>query len=224
MGIAKQTTEQATKQSVDFWDRKWIEDSGCLISSWARLAFDWLDIDLTQVKQVLDVGCGERSTSYALDSDVPKHMISLDISSSALRLAKGHNDGPSFEYAQSNATSLPFRKNSFDMVTAFETLTLLGDAYINAIHEMWRVTRGYLLFNVTYNGGMPIGQIGIIQRISLDERETVKLLATLSPRPREADVYALTFDSDWNLREYHHHQWIYSEDDEVARILVMARK
>src|SRR5271157_5151613 len=171
MGITKQKTvdELTANQSAEFWDREWRESPYRMSTLWSGFALDWTNKDLTQIRSVLDVGCGDCSTVCAFDFDgIQRHIICLDISSEALELAKQNNghSNSSFDFVQGSATDIRFPGNSFDMVTSFEMITLLGDAYIGALNEMWRVTRGYLVFNVTYKGFAPQ------ELVSLDERET----------------------------------------------------
>ena len=227
-GKSRTGREPTVEQFASFWNEKWTECSEHMgDSSLPSMAFNLLKIDTTQAKLVLDVGCGEYGTAYAMDRDkISRHIVQLDISTVALKLAKQHgsNNGSTFDYVQSIATKLPFPNNSFDMVTAFETVTLLGKAYPEAIREMWRITRDYMIFNVTYKGPLLTkGRIeGILQLAGFYEDGTRKMLAALSPK--EVRLRTVTVDefANWGVPQYH--QTHYENGDDKMTIIAMARK
>ncbi len=220
--------ELTTKQSViGYWNKEWRENPDELSSPGAFMAFTRLHADLTQVTQVLDVGCGKYGTACDLDyadNQIQKSMVNLDVSSEALMLAKRHKSRSrsTFEYIQGNATQLCFRSASFDMVTTFATISLLGREYIYALQDMWRVTRNYLVFDVTYKGTLPPEQGEPIQRISLDERGIKKALASLSPKPTDVVTHTFTLgelaalDGDGPL--------YYKDQSRKVAIIVLLRK
>jgi SAM-dependent methyltransferase len=174
--------------------------------------------------------------------DAKRHVINLDLSSVALRSArkielqrvkqqqehlkqrkhvkrqKGHKGSASdhkeflSEYVQGSATNLPFRNESFDMVTAFDTIPLLGNAYMYALREMWRVTDNHIIFNVTYKG---MARDGFI---SLDENELADMLAAFSSKPTmQTFTLGEIYDQDLSMR-------ISPGGDKKADIFAMLRK
>jgi ubiquinone/menaquinone biosynthesis C-methylase UbiE len=91
--------------------------------------------EFLQDKVVLEVGCGTGLILQRLKRHC-KDCIGVDLSSGMLSKAKKRG----FDCIQADATSLPFRDESFDCVVCFKVLPHIPDAQ-SAIQEMTRVTK-----------------------------------------------------------------------------------
>lgn len=98
------------------------------------------------VDRVLEVGCGE---GYSAEAVLSKRHFPLlaggDISAPALKEARSRF--PAMHYHVLDATHLPFRDKSVDLVMALEVLEHLRNPQ-NAVSEFRRVSRRYLLLSV----------------------------------------------------------------------------
>lgn len=94
------------------------------------------------VKRILDVGCGDGAITNDLARDWD--VTGVDISAEALK----HVETDSL---QASATDLPLRDRSVDLVLSSEMLEHLSpDDYRQALAEMRRVARRYVLLTVPY--------------------------------------------------------------------------
>ncbi len=102
----------------------------------------------SQGGKVLEVGCGDLSYNW-LDGD---YFIGVDISHNALKKAKEtlKSRKKSAFLVTASATSLPFKDNSFDLVTSIETITLMGEDFFTALKEMKRVSKDKLILTFTH--------------------------------------------------------------------------
>jgi SAM-dependent methyltransferase len=94
------------------------------------------------VGTILDAGCGEGFVSRRLGN---KALIGMDISSSALNIAKQNN--PDAVLVQGSIYDMPFKQESFDLVMATEVLEHLKEPE-KAMLELSRLSRRYCLFSV----------------------------------------------------------------------------
>lgn len=93
-------------------------------------------------KDVLDMGCGEGFVSCSLAS---QGLVGMDISRSALGMARHHN--PEAAFACGDIYGTPFKPGSFDLVVALEVLEHLKEPE-RALIEADRLSRRYCLFSV----------------------------------------------------------------------------
>lgn len=99
-------------------------------------------------KDVLEVGCGcGGGSSYIMKYHKPNSMKGIDIAEKAIDFCNSYysKDGLSFSYG--NAESLPFEKNTFDVVINVESSHCYGymERFLNESYRVLRPT-GYLLF------------------------------------------------------------------------------
>ncbi len=110
-------------------------------------------------QKVLDVGCGTGFTLNTLNN-LGYECTGVDAAVDMVEIARKEN--PDITIHQSDATNLPLKDNTFDMVIAIELLRYLEDSE-KAIYEMFRVlkvggicivtvapllsTHGYAIFN-----------------------------------------------------------------------------
>jgi SAM-dependent methyltransferase len=96
--------------------------------------------------QILDCGCGTGNNLLLLREYGPS--VGIDITMSGLAYAHGRGER---QVARASATSLPFSREQFDLVTSFDVLYAFDDVMErNALDEMYRVLRpgGHLIVNV----------------------------------------------------------------------------
>ena len=110
--------------------------------------------DELPVERVLDVGCGTGHSTVAL---IPyaKSIVGLDSSAEMLAQAPTH---PSIEYRKGYAEALPFRRESFDLVTVSAACHWFD--HERFLHEAARVLRpgGWLVLYKAGSMGRAIGQ------------------------------------------------------------------
>jgi SAM-dependent methyltransferase len=97
----------------------------------------------SDVKSILDVGCGEGTFLNMLMSLGRASMIvGLDVSETALKYVEGQK-------IRASAGRLPFGNGSFDLVTCLETLEhLKQEVFIRTIEEIKRVAKKYIIVSV----------------------------------------------------------------------------
>jgi len=97
----------------------------------------------SDVKSILDVGCGEGTFLNMLRSLGRASMIvGLDVSETALKYVEGQK-------IRASAGKLPFGNGSFDLVTCLETLEhLKQEVFIRAIEEIKRIAKKYIIVSV----------------------------------------------------------------------------
>lgn len=98
-------------------------------------------------RRVLDVGCGSGYGAVEL-SRTARSVTGLDISLDALQFAGAHYTGESLSFIAASASSLPFKSNAFDLVTAYEVIEHLDD-WAELIREARRVLAIDGLFSVS---------------------------------------------------------------------------
>lgn len=78
-------------------------------------------------KIVMDVACGEGYGSHMLIESGAQEVVGIDISSEAINHARKKYKTKKLKFITSNALSLPFKDNTFDIVVSFETIEHLSD-------------------------------------------------------------------------------------------------
>ena len=97
------------------------------------------------ISTILDIGARDNQFKGIMEMD-DYSVTSLDIDPQETLMIKG------------TITSLPFKNNTFDITTAFETLEHLSKKELAlATTEMSRVSRKYMLVSVPYNE-VPLGK------------------------------------------------------------------
>lgn len=114
----------------------------------AQLAVRWLPPD---IESALDVGCGNGILTNQL-TDV-KFVVGIDRSLAALRYVQRYR-------CQADAVHLPFSNETFDLIIAMEVLEhLTFPAFRQALAEMVRVARRYILVTVPYREDRDSGRV-----------------------------------------------------------------
>lgn len=98
------------------------------------------------VKTILDCGCADGYISnYIYSLKRPLYMAAADISEDILRKAKRHY--AYLDFLNASIFHLPFKNDSFDLVSVFETLEHLNSPEA-ALKEIRRAGRRYFIFSV----------------------------------------------------------------------------
>lgn len=91
----------------------------------AEWAIDGIEVEKN--KNILDVGCGGGANIARLLKKYPlANVVGVDYSAIAVRLSQKHNSkaikNGKCKIYKSDVRCLPFRENTFDIITAFETI------------------------------------------------------------------------------------------------------
>jgi len=96
-------------------------------------------------KIILDVASGTGYGSYYLIKNGAKKVIGVDISSDAINYAKNVYKKQNLNFIQGDSINLPFRDESFDVITSFETIEHIKE-YDKFLKECRRVLKNDGLF------------------------------------------------------------------------------
>ncbi len=102
--------------------------------------------DLSQVGSMLDLGCGNGAQTIYFASSVRK-LVGVDVV--PIESSEANVGTKAFDFIKSDAGNLPFGRQSFDLVTAFEVLEHFPDDQL-ALKEVSRILKfsGRCLFSV----------------------------------------------------------------------------
>lgn len=98
------------------------------------------------VRYVLDVGCGDGYLCSILKEKI-EAVSGVDISKTRIKRAKKRFEGIDFKVG--DATALPYKANSFDLVIGVEVLEHVPNLK-KSVKEMTRVSRKFVAFTVPY--------------------------------------------------------------------------
>ncbi|MFQ6618019.1 MAG: class I SAM-dependent methyltransferase [Fidelibacterota bacterium] len=96
---------------------------------------------------VLDVGCGDGVLCSIYKRDWAERVTGIDISSSRISYARDHFD--KIDYFEGDIYSLPFKSNSFELVSCVEVLEHIEDPR-KGLEELARVSASHILVTVPY--------------------------------------------------------------------------
>lgn len=100
------------------------------------------------VQNILDTGCGEGFTLQKLhEKRIGKHLEGIDFSEQAIAIGK--KQFPSLALKTGSIYKLPYKPNTFDLVTCMEVLEHLENPE-KGLQEIIRVSRRYVLFSVPH--------------------------------------------------------------------------
>jgi len=102
-------------------------------------------VETSNVKKILEVGCGEGYIIKHLREKFNVNIIGMDISNDILEIARSMN--PNLKFFLGDIYKLGFKDDSFDMVLILEVLEHLK--YPNrALEEIKRVSKEYVIVSV----------------------------------------------------------------------------
>lgn len=107
-----------------------------------RLAEVFLDfVGVADGEQVLDLGCGTGSLTFALAQRVQyQTIVGVDIAEAYIEHARERTKTPQIELSVGDATAIPLPDNSVDRVLSLLLMTFVADTQA-ALREMRRVAR-----------------------------------------------------------------------------------
>jgi len=98
-------------------------------------------IDLGNVKKVLEVGCGAGVLSSYLAEEYKWKVTGIDLDPEQIeRAKKDHRENRYLEFIEADITKLAFGDNEFDLVLSFDALHHIPD-WDKALNEISRVLR-----------------------------------------------------------------------------------
>jgi ubiquinone/menaquinone biosynthesis C-methylase UbiE len=136
------------------WEKIWKEGKRNLSTD--PLKYLHLLDSCSNKNTILDIGCGDLSSLIvALTSNKEKslsYIVAIDVSENALKRAKkGVREYKlNADLICADCNYLPFKNNSFELVMLMSLLPLLGESYLSAFREGYRVAKENIGFNVTH--------------------------------------------------------------------------
>lgn len=106
-------------------------------------------IDLTNVKKTLEIGCGVGVLSSYLAEKYKWEVTGIDLDSEQIEKARrNYEENKYLRFIKANAIELPFENNEFDLVSSFDVLHHILN-WNKAIKEINRVLKpeGFYIFN-----------------------------------------------------------------------------
>ncbi|NIO05397.1 MAG: methyltransferase domain-containing protein [Proteobacteria bacterium] len=106
-------------------------------------------IDVTRVTKILEIGCGAGAVAAHLASRYPMKVIGTDLDPEMVGMARRYQrESKNLNFAEADATRLPFVDSEFDMVVSLKVIHHVGD-WRGALREVCRVLRpnGFFIFN-----------------------------------------------------------------------------
>jgi len=97
---------------------------------------------------VLDIGCGDGHLCHLFRERGIRNVAGVDISKT--RVAICASQYQECEFKQGSAYDIPYKDNSFDLVTAIEVIEHLEEP-LKALKDIKRVSKKYIMFQVPYN-------------------------------------------------------------------------
>jgi ubiquinone/menaquinone biosynthesis C-methylase UbiE len=210
-----------TAEKQRFWDGEWrkyteMSSTNGPITSWA--------IAKSDLRNILDIGCGDLKFGAVFGKD--RQVVCIDISEVALEKAQEYiarwSIGGSIKLVQADSSEIPLMDNSFDAVISQDTMTLLGNEFQQTLNEMVRVSRDYVVFNVTHIDSRPTNPVEGIELRCFDERMLFDVLDTVPAVVEELRV--MTKQEAYNQGKGIYEQTIIDEGERKWEILAVVRK
>jgi len=96
-------------------------------------------LDVSAGDRVLDVGCGPGNYTRRLAQDAPNGLtVGIDASAAMVSAATKRENSPNIVYARADASALPFRDETFDVVCCVGVIHMTSNP-MDALDEMVRV-------------------------------------------------------------------------------------
>jgi ubiquinone/menaquinone biosynthesis C-methylase UbiE len=98
-------------------------------------------IDISNIKNVLEVGCGAGMLANYLSEKYQMNVTGTDVDPEQIELAKEFHEGNNrLNFSPADATDLPFKDSEFDMVISFLVMHHIND-WKKAFEEIKRVLK-----------------------------------------------------------------------------------
>ena len=111
-------------------------------------------IDLSNVKKLLEVGCGIGVLSSYLSEKYKWEVTGIDLDPEQIKKAiKDHRENKYLKFLEADATKLPFGDNEFDLVISSDALHHVvanWDKALNAISRVLRTNGFYVLNDIAF--------------------------------------------------------------------------
>ena len=111
-------------------------------------------IDLSNVKKVLEVGCGIGVLSSYLSEKYEWEVTGIDLDPKQIERAKNdYGENKYLKFLEAAATKLPFEDNEYDLVLSSDVLHHIVSDWVKALSEISRVLRPdgfYVLNDLTF--------------------------------------------------------------------------
>jgi len=107
-------------------------------------------IDLSNVKKVLEVGCGIGVLSSYLTEKYEWEVTGIDLDPEQIKRAKNYyRENKYLKFIEADATKLPFEDNEYNLVLSSDTLHHIVSDFDKALNEISRVLRpnGFYVLN-----------------------------------------------------------------------------
>lgn len=105
-------------------------------------------MEMVELKEhLLDIGCGSGAVSSYFAETYAATITGIDVDKEEIRKAQSRTNGLPIHFLQADATHLPFKDETFDVVTCFDVLHHIK-TWKNALKEIKRVLKpnGYLIY------------------------------------------------------------------------------
>lgn len=187
---------ESKREITRFWDRmsrSSVERSHIEGYYTTRLTFERVvgSAPLTEESLVLDAGCGwGRILRQFLVEDRSAGVVGIDLTLSLLEACR--SDGYGGCLVNTNASRLPFRAASFDLVYAVRLLQYVDDVEVT-LREFMRVTRaGGTVVIVQPNGGNPWRRLAYHTRL-ISCRLVERMFAGLGLEDIQVEYFGYSF-------------------------------
>ncbi|MCK4672663.1 class I SAM-dependent methyltransferase [candidate division WOR-3 bacterium] len=111
-------------------------------------------IDLSNVKKLLEVGCGIGVLSSYLSEKYKWEVTGIDLDPEQIKKAKkDHGENKYLKFLEADVTKLPFEDNEFDLVLSSDALHHVvanWDKALNGISRVLRTNGFYVLNDLTF--------------------------------------------------------------------------
>lgn len=203
--LSKLDKEIVDNEVYDQLGQKWYtakDDPVALLRQQSKHSNPWVLAEIRKYigyhAKVLDLGCG--AGFFANEAAKAGYtVVGMDISSSALKVAELHDDTKSVSYVYGDAYSIPFERESFDVVVALDLLEHVSDPQ-KILFEASRVLRpGGLVFFHTFNRNI-FSYLFVIQGMRLFIKNTPRYLHVYSLFRKPKEVEELLNNAGLDLR------------------------
>ncbi|MDE1833346.1 MAG: methyltransferase domain-containing protein [Candidatus Micrarchaeota archaeon] len=134
-------------EDKSYWETQWRECPDEIRCYTASHLADRLTL---RGATMLEIGCGDKNHE---DRKLDGFFYGGDLAHNAVVSAK--NAHPGAQFANFEATNMPFRNGSMDLVVAYEVILHLGFNTFKGLREMIRVARDGIAFTVLHEDSIP---------------------------------------------------------------------